>query len=75
MLWIATQVKVLSPPMEDEASDFSSDSEDDGRADAWSWVIDLDAACSYCTAAQSAKREDTHTHTCTQFVIMRINVV
>lgn len=33
--------------MEDEASDFSSDNEDDGHADAWSWVTDRDAACSY----------------------------
>lgn len=51
-------------PMEEDASDFSSDSEDDGHSDAWSWVTDLDAACSYCTAAQSVKHtKDTHIHT------------
>lgn len=65
MLWIGTQVKLVSPPMEDEAGDFSSDSEDDGRADAWSWVTELDAACSYCTAAQSVNIKTharTHAH-------------
>lgn len=41
--------------MEDEASDFNSDSEDGGRADAWSWVTDLDATRSYSAAAQSVK--------------------
>lgn len=49
-------------PMEDEASDFSSDSEDDGRTDAWSWVTDLHAACSYCKATQSVQHKDTHTY-------------
>lgn len=39
--------------MEDEATDFSSDSEDDGHADAWTWVTELNAACSHRTAAQN----------------------